>query len=890
MQDDVVDDYAFEDDDVEDYNPVMAPANTQRDDDKSNNIKKYASATETEMIRMLWCGESTTLVVGQTVKGQVYRSADGGQTWEYKHDFGSLDGNAGQLDKVNVKRAAKISEIVPSPVDPSLLFFIGSAGVNWVSEDCGNSFKPLNNGRKINQFKFHPTQRNWAMASIFTSCDDFDDDDEPCKIYREVYYTKDLGETWKFLKDYVIEFEWAKYDSEDQIEDTLLFLLIQKNTGGHLDSGTWAAGNTLVSTSDFMVTSRTVVKGANRFAMVTEYIYVARVKISGGVDMVMSRRDNKFATFHVVKMPTQLSLSSFEYNLMESWSGAVFLFITHSKGAEPYGNVYMSDATGKGFSMTLTRVPLGANGYADIEEMNSIEGVIIANRYAQNPTANKPVGVDDEGDSKLKKLKNQSAAAAKISSLRNRGNDKEDDIEKTNPSDRSSKLAEVLSKGDPKTAMKSYISMNRGGSWNLLSAPSVTAKGKTINCNTSKGCSLHLHSYSSPMYPVPYSHNNAVGLIMGIGNLGTQLKYDFEEVNTYLSRDGGLSWVEIMNGPHILEFGDHGAIIVMAPIFKPTKTILYSWNEGMTWIEYEISKYPLNIDAIEVEPQSRSQHFIVSARRAKSSSDKGYIFTLDFSDLHEPQCAGINYPDTDTSDYETWSPYDGRHGEKCFLGKKITYIRRKREKECYNGEEKEKIIFQENCQCSEMDFECDSDYKRTESGQCETVKDLIVEPPEDCDGYYTISKGYRRIPGNTCDGGGEYDPLKLSCPGQWGIFTFKTFIVVLILGAAYYVITESEWIVGVVDWINDTWNSFKGQADTGFKYSQEFTKGSESVGDSDDDEKIVSNSGEDKDISKRKKNDDLEGGEVKETPSEDLIDINKYDDSDDENAATKLKK
>lgn len=56
LQDDVVDDYAFEDgdDDVEDYNPKMAPANTQVDDDKSSNIKKYSVSTESELVRMLW--------------------------------------------------------------------------------------------------------------------------------------------------------------------------------------------------------------------------------------------------------------------------------------------------------------------------------------------------------------------------------------------------------------------------------------------------------------------------------------------------------------------------------------------------------------------------------------------------------------------------------------------------------------------------------------------------------------------------------------------------------------------------------------------------------------------------------------------------------------------
>ena len=54
QDDDVADDYVFEEDDVEDYNPKMAPANTKTDDDKSANIKKYLTTTDAEITRMIW--------------------------------------------------------------------------------------------------------------------------------------------------------------------------------------------------------------------------------------------------------------------------------------------------------------------------------------------------------------------------------------------------------------------------------------------------------------------------------------------------------------------------------------------------------------------------------------------------------------------------------------------------------------------------------------------------------------------------------------------------------------------------------------------------------------------------------------------------------------------
>jgi hypothetical protein len=68
--------------------------------------------------------------------------------------------------------------------------------------------KAINSGKKIQEFNFHPTQKNWALAASWTVCEDFDDE-EPCAIYKELYFTKDLGATWQFLSNYVFDFAWG---------------------------------------------------------------------------------------------------------------------------------------------------------------------------------------------------------------------------------------------------------------------------------------------------------------------------------------------------------------------------------------------------------------------------------------------------------------------------------------------------------------------------------------------------------------------------------------------------------------------------------------------------------------------------------------------------------
>ena len=79
---------------------------------------------------------------------------------------------------------------------------------------------------------FHPTQRNWALASIYTTCSDFETPQE-CEIYKEVYYTKDLGVHWDKVTDHVLQFDWAKFDDDDEAisDDTIVIVKQQEPKG-----------------------------------------------------------------------------------------------------------------------------------------------------------------------------------------------------------------------------------------------------------------------------------------------------------------------------------------------------------------------------------------------------------------------------------------------------------------------------------------------------------------------------------------------------------------------------------------------------------------------------------------------------------------------------------
>jgi hypothetical protein len=109
---------------------------------------------------------------------------------------------------------------------------------------------------------------------------------------------------------------------------------------------------------------------------------------------------------------------------------------------------------------------------------------------------------------------------------------------------------------------KTKISYDRASRWHTLKAPEVAYDGETIDC--SGECSLHLKGRTeSTGYPI-YSSENAPGIIIGTGNIGSYLKNDEKDLNTYLSRDGGHTWFEIRKGSYLYEIGDHGGIIIAA--------------------------------------------------------------------------------------------------------------------------------------------------------------------------------------------------------------------------------------------------------------------------------------------------------------------------------------
>ena len=702
-----------------------------------------------------WVGQGRRTVLVLTTASNLYRSSDEGKTWL------NVVTSLKTFGTNQPAKTPKVKKLIVSPVDPNCVFIVGQGVNHWVTRDAGRSFQPVNSVVKFHDVIMHPTDKNRVLASSMAAkCHDTQANGV---CYKSVYATDDLGKTWIKATDYVVQFDWAHNLGNGQAKSlptTAMFATVFRTKKGNQRFGYWDKNIDFVRTDDFFKTpAKVLVKHGNRFLFTKKFLFVAQVNPLRDTEVDLQMSSDGANTFLRGTLPYKIKQHS--YTILDTSEDTVFLHVNHEGEGAKWGNVYISNADGLNYTLSLPHNSREATGKCDFEKVEGLEGIYLANFIDK-------VGEDSD--------------------------DTTDD--NTIGGDTSTKKKQIGKKPPPK--IRTVITFDKGGVWSYLHAPKYDANGKKVDCS-SIDCSLHLHGVTDEWGPF-YSTDTSLGLIMATGNIGTSLSDNEDEINTYFSRDAGLSWDEVAKGSHIYEFGDHGALIVMANDVEASDTVLYSWNEGKSWSPFKFSEKKLEIDNIIIEPTATSQKFMVyGSRKASASGDKnsnpvGAVYFLDFSELHAKKCKGVEAPGTPDSDYERWSPSDGRLGDKCLMGHQITYTRRKRMSQCYNGEKLDRMNYVKDCPCTENDYECDVGFfrkidggpcTRSEFGSSKEVVKASGQPPANCPSgtTYLVTNGYRKIAGDTCavSGGVDRDPTAFPCPHWTTTVSHGGWLVLLLL-------------------------------------------------------------------------------------------------------------
>ncbi|XP_029186888.2 sortilin-related receptor-like [Acropora millepora] len=461
----------------------------------------------------------------------------------------------------------------------------------------------------------------------------------------------------------------------------------------------------IVKTDYFSTLARSVIEKVHEFNIIDNYMF-ALVPQSGSDSMTLKVSLNR-SSFHSAQIPT--SNPTRDFFIADASENQVFLAVAHSASTT---HLYISDTTGIKYSLSLERV-------------------LYFSHNTSSPW------------------------------LRRYIHDRFVDLHKVDGL-RGVYIASQLTVGTiGRRHILSKITFDKGGVWQSIAAPKRDNNGRPLNCNL-PNCSLHLSQkfgsyYRYTRFTPMRSWKEAPGVIMATGSYGVNLR---RNADIFLSADGGLSWHMILHAPWWwYNVGDHGGIFIAVPRSRLTNLIFYSWNEGETWSTYKfLNNSRMYVYGLLTEQGEKSAEFTIFG--SYRGSHKWVVVQIDLRKVLGAPCRD--------EDYKRWVPSDEQNGT-CLLGRKMTYERRIAHAHCYNGYDYDRPLVQENCPCDREDFQCDEGYVAYVNNDC--IWSSIVPPtryPPTCrpGQTYRRTKGYRRVPGDTCQGGMEdqYAAEMASCP------------------------------------------------------------------------------------------------------------------------------
>lgn len=595
---------------------------------------------------------------------------------------------------------------------PGQVVLLTKTEVFYVSTDGVNYF---------NKYKA-PSVPNSVSSSIISFHKDLTDHfiwyaSENCEDkYSEkckviAYHTQDGGDTFEELKSGVQKCDYVSPFFGD-------VATANNNTIFCSLEDRKARSLSLVSSTNFFKDTKEVFDNIVGYAITGVFVVVATIKDDKSL---MAKVTVDGSTFADADFPADFKISpSQAYTVLDSESHSIFLHVTtNGKDGQQLGSILKSNSNGTSYVLSLDNVNRNGIGYVDYDRIDGLEGTIIANTVSN---------VDD-----------------------------------------------VSNNREPKR-LKTQITHNDGGEWQFITPPQKSSNGKKYSCIGSlvAKCSLNLHGFTERAdYRDTFSSTSATGLIIGVGNVGEYLEH-YDKAATFLSRDGGITWLEIASGVNMWEYGDHGTILVIVPSTEPTDTLKYSLDEGLTWIDFKFAEEPVKVLDLATIPSDTSRKFAIFAV-SKSDQSHTLSYSIDFTNIHQRQCQ-LDLDNPNSDDYDFWTPRHPNLPDNCLFGHEAQYLRRAvGHNDCFIGSAPLKEGFKtiRNCSCTRRDFECDYNYFRDTDDTCKLVAGL--SPTDRQNEYckkenafeYLVPTGYRKIPLSTCVGGKSFDSWDSKpCPGK----------------------------------------------------------------------------------------------------------------------------
>ena len=319
---------------------------------------------------VVYCGKDQDTILILSEENIVYRSETAGINWKPV--------------SFPASPSPKILKIVNSQADPKLIGLFGNSGVNYYSEDCGKNIKPLNYANPMERFMFHSKMRNWALALSYIKCTKTQ---ENCVDSRSLYLTKDLGVNWEMISTNVVQFSWGytglKKDLNKRFPMERIYIVRHSDSYIAPKTG-WSYDVDFIKSDDFFNTADILVPHGNKFVIRDSFILVATgIENTPEEVTLFISSEQDFDAFHEAEFPIK-KFGDYAYNVLDTSEQSVFIHVNHYGSASKYGTIFVSDATGSTFSVSLMYNVRGDSGLCDFTKISGLEGIYIANVYEKD--------------------------------------------------------------------------------------------------------------------------------------------------------------------------------------------------------------------------------------------------------------------------------------------------------------------------------------------------------------------------------------------------------------------------------------------------------------------------------------------------------------------------
>ncbi|KAL0954074.1 hypothetical protein HGRIS_005224 [Hohenbuehelia grisea] len=639
--------------------------------------------------------DTEVAIYHDAIKGIVYVSQDEGKTWAPARDVPK----------------GQAAMVVAHPFDNSYAFILTKDKTHYRTADRGKTWRsfemPVEPSLVSKPLSFHSDPKKYGYILYQgTKCDRRG---WSAVCHDETYYTKDaFSDTPQLLLSETSRCQFAHSSADfknDAHADHIFCVAFDTSSSNGRHS---LSSSRLFSSTDFFKDEHKVeelgigknARGVVAFAIVSKYAVVALKDLSPsntGEMLLYVTIDAK--TWAKAQFPHASSarLRENAYTMLESSTHSLAVDVV-LQDRSSIGTLFVSNSNGTFFVESLKDTNRNEMGFVDFEKLYGVDGVGIANVVAN--------AADVEGRGAHKQL-------------------------------------------------KSVITFDDGRSWLPIRAPRQDDEGNRISCDPSDtdNCSLHFHSVTTPHNFGRIFSSPAPGLVMAVGSVGKSL-LPYEDSDTFISTDAGVSWKMVRKDAHKYEFGDKGSILIAVNDEEGVDTVRYSTDFGNSWHDYNFG-VKVRARALTTIPDSTSQKFILLGQVARKDqtpeTGRFCIVFLDFAATRKRKC--------EEKDFDKWYARSAKQNSECLMGHKQWYKRRKPDADCYVGDKfHDPVEHEENCECHNDDFECDYNFIRN-GDECvpagpEPIPAGVCTNPDDT---YKGSSGWRKIPGNTCTGGVKKD-------------------------------------------------------------------------------------------------------------------------------------